>query len=194
MAWKLYAAPAIEPVTLAEAKLACRVDIADDDALITAFITAARETVELIARRALINQTWDLVLDAFPGEDRLTLPRPPLSSVTSITYVSSAGVSAQVAAASYYVDTQSEPGRVVLNTGYSWPATTLRIASGVTVRYVAGYGAAASAVPERYKVAIKLLVAHWYENRAAVETSGAAPQEVPLGVVALLWLDRNLGF
>lgn len=194
MALKLITGPAEEPVSLAEAKLHCRVDIDDDDALISGFITAAREVVEGIARRALIEQTLELVLDEFPGEDRLTLPRPPLLSVTSVKYTSEAGVEATFSSSSYVVDTDSEPGRVVLKSGYSWPATTLQVVSGVRVRFKAGFGDEAADVPQRYKQAVGLLVSHWYENREAIATSGAVPKEVPFGVMALLWLDREMPF
>jgi len=190
MALKLYAAPASEPVTLAEVMAQCRVDLSDESTVLTGFALAARETVEVISRRALITQTWELVLDAFPSSDTIELPRPPLQSVTSITYIDEDGVSHTFSSASYLVDTYGEPGRIVLKEGYTWPSTTLQSANGVVIRFVAGYGAAA-AVPEKYKLAIKLLAAHWYENREAVATSGAVPKELPFGVESLLWLDRN---
>ena len=62
-------APAEEPLTLAEAKIDMRVDedFTDHDALIEALITAAREYAELICRRALITQKWQLTLDQFPA-------------------------------------------------------------------------------------------------------------------------------
>lgn len=59
--------PAVEPVTLAEAKLHLRVDIADDDAMITSLIKAAREFCETELRQALITQQWRLLLDSFPS-------------------------------------------------------------------------------------------------------------------------------
>jgi len=66
MGLKLTTAPAVEPVTLAQAKAHMRVDIADDDALITNLITAARADAENVCRRAFVTQKWDLYLDSFP--------------------------------------------------------------------------------------------------------------------------------
>lgn len=161
---KLYSAPATEPVSVAEAKTHCRVDTSADDTYIGGLITTAREHVEELLGRALITQTWDMVLDAFPSVSEIKLPRPPLVSVTSITYTNSSNVASTFAAANYYVDTYAEPGRVKLMDGKSWPADTLRTLSGVVIRYQAGYGAAA-AVPGWAKQAILLLVGDLYENR-----------------------------
>lgn len=69
---KLIAAPGAEPVTLAEAKLHARVETAADDTLISAMISAAREEAEHILGRALITQTWEMVLPAFA--DNMELP------------------------------------------------------------------------------------------------------------------------
>ncbi len=66
---KLRSAPASEPVTLVEAKLHLRVDFADDDTLITMLIGAAREQAEALCNRALVTQSWDLYLDAFPRQN-----------------------------------------------------------------------------------------------------------------------------
>jgi hypothetical protein len=66
---KLNTAPAVEPVTLAEAKLHLRVDFTDDDTLITMLIGAARVAAENICRRAFVTQKWDLYLDAFPRQN-----------------------------------------------------------------------------------------------------------------------------
>src|SRR4051794_4197557 len=59
--------PSVEPVTLAEAKLHCKVDFTDDDALITSLIAAARMVCETRLRQALVTQTWVLYLDSFPS-------------------------------------------------------------------------------------------------------------------------------
>lgn len=66
MATKRVTPPAIEPVTLDEAKAHLRVDINAEDSLITRLISDAREWVERFLRRSLITQTWALYLDAFP--------------------------------------------------------------------------------------------------------------------------------
>ena len=149
MALKLITAPAAEaePVTTAEAKAHLRVDTTADDTYIGTLITVARQNVEAHLRRALIHQTWELVLDEWPGRV-VVLPKPPLASVTSIKYTDRSAVESTVSSGSYLVDTDTEPGRVVLKSGETWPAVVLREASAVRIRFVAGYGAARSSVQQ----------------------------------------------
>lgn len=61
------APPAAEPVTLADAKSFLRVDLPDDDPLISSLIVAARRAVETHLKQALVTQTWQLYLDSFPS-------------------------------------------------------------------------------------------------------------------------------
>ena len=75
--------PAVEPVTLAEAKAHLKIDTTDDDALITALIPAARARAEWHTGRALVTQGWTLWLDAWP--DIIAIPLPPLQAVASVT-------------------------------------------------------------------------------------------------------------
>jgi uncharacterized phiE125 gp8 family phage protein len=192
MALKIYAAPATEPVSLVEAKLHLRVDGTTDDTLINGLIASARETVEGIARRALITQTWDLILDEFPEGDELKIPFPPLQSIVSVQYTNQDNVTAMFAAANYAVDVYSEPGRIKLVYGSAWPGSALYTLNGVKVRFTAGFGAAA-AVPAKYKQAMLLLLGHWYANREEV-AGNINLAEIPFGVNALLWLDRNMRF
>lgn len=65
------------------------------------------------------------------------------------------------------VDAASEPGRVWLNYGKTWPTVSLRPGPAITVRYVAGYGAAVD-VPMQYKQAMLLMIGHFYENREEI--------------------------
>jgi uncharacterized phiE125 gp8 family phage protein len=180
--------PTSEPVTLTEAKAHMRVDISDDDTLISSLIQAAREYIEDATHRALITQTWRLSMDQWPCSDEILLPRPPLASVSSITYTNNANATTTLSSSVYSVDTDSEPGRVKLVYGEDWPSDTLATTSPIKVTYVAGYGAA-SAVPQQFKQAILMLVAHWYENR---ETSmaGTIIRDVPFSVAALINLNR----
>lgn len=192
MSLQLVTAPAEEPVSLSEAKSHLRVDISDDDTLIGGLIASSREIVEQITRRALVTQTWKVVLDQFPAGQELALPLPPLLSVTSIIYTDKDGTENTFASSNYVVDTGSEPGRIVLQHGCAWPSVTLYPVAAVSVQYVAGYGAA-SDVPETIKHAMKLLIGDFYENRENT-LIGAGVRQLPMSVTALLWPHRVLEF
>lgn len=185
---KVTTPPAVEPVTLAEAKTHLRVDITDDDAYITRLITMAREQCELEARRAFVTQTLEVRLERWPGY-QLGLPMPPLQSVTSITYTDQEGNAATVTATDYYIYTGVEPGRLILKPNKSWPTVNLMPGPSIVIQYVAGYGLAV-AVPQRYKQAILLLVGHMYENREAVLV-GTVQAELRRAVDSLLLTDRG---
>ena len=195
MALVLKTAPAAEPILPAEAKLHLRVDHDDEDTYISALIKTARHDAETITRRALITQTWELVMDDWPENDWFEIPLPPLQSVTSITYTDSDGAMHTLSAADYVVDTDSEPGRVRLVDGASWPTVELRPLSAIRVTFVAGYGDAGAAVPEPIRQAMYLLIGHYYENREAViNSTGANVQLLPLGVTTLLQTYRMFCF
>jgi len=162
MSLRLITPPTTEPVSVETAKLFLRVDDTSDDALITSLIKAAREKGEELSRRAFITQTWEVTMDEWPHELEIELLRPPLQSVTSVKYIDIDDVEHTVDFSTYYAVTKSEPGELVFKTLQS---SSLRREGAVTVRFVAGYGSAASDVPERIKSAIMSLVAHWYENR-----------------------------
>ncbi len=191
MALTIVTEPTIEPVTLYEIKQHLRLDsdvTTDEDDVLSNFIIAARDTCEKFQNRAYIDQTWDLVLDDWPGRDIITIPRPPLGSVTSITYYATGGTAATMTAGTYIIDKDSEPGRVSLGYGEVWPTTTLRPVKGIIVRFLAGYGSAASSVPTRVKQAIRLLVGHMYEHRENAEIKKL--ENISFGVDNLLTLDR----
>ena len=188
MALKLITAPAVEPITLTEAKAQLRVDGSTEDTQISSYILAAREYCEGFQNRQYITATWDLWLDDWPSKDRFDIPLPPLQSVASIKYYGTDNTEYTLAVTEYFVDDKSDPGRIVLAYGKSWPSTTLRPVNGVVVRFTAGYGLAAS-VPQKVKQAILLLITLMYEKRLPV-VEGKIIGEVPFAVSSLLWLDR----
>jgi len=168
MRMTLITPPATEPVTLTEAKAHLRVDTSDDDALITREISAGRQLVENWARRALITQTWQMVLDKAPAG--FDIPLPPLQEVTKIETIDDAGTKTEVSSLLYFVDLgQGSNGRVQLRRGCFWPHH--RGFASFIVSFKCGYGAAA-AVPEALKEAILKLVALFYENRDVGESLG----------------------
>jgi uncharacterized phiE125 gp8 family phage protein len=169
-------APAVEPVTLAEAKAHLRVEHSADDTLISALIVAAREAAESRTGRALITQTWRSTHAEWP--DDIALPRPPLVSVQTVTYLDADGVRQTLAGSSYLVITDSLVGNILPAYGASWPTARAEPGS-IRIDYTAGYGNAA-AVPQALKVWMLLVIGTWYSQREAIVT-GTIVNEIPRG-------------
>jgi uncharacterized phiE125 gp8 family phage protein len=66
MDYKIITQPTTDQVLLAEAKLHCRVDGAEEDSLISELISGAREYCEEYTRRAFAVATFEAYLDRFP--------------------------------------------------------------------------------------------------------------------------------
>jgi len=169
-------APASEPITLTEAKAHLRVetDFTEDDTIIGTFISAARESCEARTGRQLVTATYALRLGGFPCGDSIELPKPPLVSVSSITYVDTDGTTQTLSTDVYEVDPYTTPGRVVLKYAQVWP-TTRSQRNAVTITFVAGY----EEVPTLLKQGMLMRIAHWYENRE--ETAPVNLLSVPSG-------------
>lgn len=155
-----FAAPAVTPVTLDEARAHCKADSADDTVL-QIYLDAAvshLDGAEGTLGRCLVTQTWDYTLDAFPAV--IDVPLPVLQSVTSVSYVDANGDPQTMDSADYRVS-----GQTITPGDDGWPATD-NVTGAVTVRFVAGYGVAA-AVPAAIKGAILLYIGDLYANREA---------------------------
>lgn len=142
---KPYIPPYAEPVSLDEMKLHLRVDIDDDDTLITSIILAAREQVETVTQRQLVAATWKLYLDEFPCTSSvdvfggvIRLGHSPVMLVDSIQYVDTNGVTQTLATSVYTVDVNTEPARIVLAYNQVWPATRAQL-NAVTITYISGH-------------------------------------------------------
>jgi uncharacterized phiE125 gp8 family phage protein len=181
MALKIVTAPAVEPITLAEAKSHIKAFTNDEDALIQIWITAARRRAETFMQRRLITQTWDYFRDCFPCWG-MEIPNAPLQSVTSVKYVDNAGAEQTLGAAKYLVDANADPGRITPAYAEVWPVTREQM-SAVTIRFVCGYGLAA-VVPEEIKSAILLMIAHLEQHRS--EVAAAEMFEMPRAADHLL--------
>lgn len=176
--------PAIEPVSLTEVKDHSRVDDTDSDAVLTILLQAARENVEHHQKRQLITATYELTLDEFPA-GAIILPNPPLISVASISYEDSAGDTQTWASSNYQVDITGIRGSVSVEPNVTYPTTEADRKNAVTITFDAGYGAAASAVPETTRLAIMMLAAHWHENREPI-VIGTIVATLPMHVQSLI--------
>lgn len=185
MSLTLVTAAATDPVTLAEAKAHMRISSSDDDTPITGLISAATKYAQDFQHRQFVTATYDLFLDRFVPQ--ILIPLPPTQSITTVKYTDGTGTQQTLASTGYQLDTNSEPARLRKSFDASWP-TTRQEMEAVEIRFICGYGLS-SAVPEDTKTAIKMLVAHWFENAEATST-GPNLKEIPIGVDRLLWMDR----
>ncbi|MGO4154345.1 head-tail connector protein [Cupriavidus sp. YAF13] len=155
MPLQLITPPTALPVSLAEAKLHLRVDIADDDTLIGALIAAARDYAEGLTHKQMVAARWKQVMDSFPGPSLIGIPcgrpftlpghaiylqRGPVLQVMSIQYLDMAGAVQTMPAGDYTVDYSSDPVRITPVFGKIWPVPLPQIGA-VWVTFDAGWAA-----------------------------------------------------
>lgn len=160
---------ATEPITIDAAKEHLRIPTAftDDDVYIGYLITSARQQVEQILHRGLINQVWQLSLKNWPGRDYQNWPlsltseidlyykynyiqlplAAPLQSVNLVSFINSNGQTLYMYPAgfqvlpgyTYNVYTNIEPGQIVLPFSQIWPTDILMPGAPITIQYTVGY-------------------------------------------------------
>jgi len=187
----LVTGPTVWPVSANELGAHLRLNQADGaypeaDYLLN-LVKGATEFAEAETGLAMLEQTWAHYLDEVPIRSDglgwwdgvregamnqehprfIELPKSPLISITSIKSFDEADVESTFGTANYYVDVASRPGRVALRDGSVWP-TNVRSVNGLVITYKAGFGTTADKVPFQLRQAIKVIAAHWYENREAM--------------------------
>lgn len=180
-------APALEPVSRAEAKAHLRVEHDAEDAYIESLITSAREYVESRCSRALVTQTLRLHLDAFPSVIRV--PRIPLQSVSEVRYLDTAGDEQVLDPSAYRVDVAGLVPRITPAYGQSWPAT-LPVTHAVTVTFVAGYGDPED-VPRSLVQAMLLIIGTYYDPVRQTVIVGTGASKVPHSAEFLMGPHRT---
>jgi uncharacterized phiE125 gp8 family phage protein len=178
MIYSIATAPTTEPVSLTDAKMHIRAitgDTTEDAAIITPLIAAAREYCENITGKALAVQTIESYPERFTRI--ITLPRPPVTSVTSIKYTDDDGNETTMDAGDYLVDTIC--GRVAIKT---IPHFTPALLNPIKITYSAG----TASIPKTIRQAMLLLIGHWYDNKEAVIVGAVTSVELQLAVKTLL--------
>ncbi len=173
--------PSAEPWTVAEAKSFLRVEHGDDDTIIAALIAAARGHVEALTRRALLTQSWRLVLDRWPRDGRIALNMAPLRSLTAARVYDAANNPASIDVETFVVDTAAN---AIASPCWSLPVPG-RFSAGIELDLQLGYGPNSSDVPDVLRHAIRMLIAHWYENRG-LAALGETVAVLPAGVGAMI--------
>jgi hypothetical protein len=196
--------PSSEPITIAEARAHSRIDLATENAVVQGMITAARTEIEAYLRCPLLPTTYRLFLDEWPATtDKgwwdgtrdgsiystqpayIEIPMPPLRSVTHVKTYDDSDAATTWAASNYFVDTVSQPGRLVRRTGATWPTTT-RVANGIEIQFIAGHAGTPASLPAPIIAATQMLTAHLFENR------GDADAPMPAIIRNLIAPYRNL--
>lgn len=169
--YKITTAPTSEPITLAEAKAQLRIesDFTDDDTWLTTALKLVREQVESLTNRSIMPQTMELALAKF--EDAIELPRPPYTSLTSITYYDVDNAQQTLASSEYLINDFAEPAYVVKESAITYPGVYDR-PDAIRLIFVAGY-ANAAAVPTSIKQAMLMLLTDLYDNRSATTFGGS---------------------
>lgn len=165
----LVTATTAEPLTRPEVKDWLKIEPEEvlEDSLIDGLMRTAVKRYETHTRRALIKQTYDEYYDE-PFGCEIALQRSPVVSVTHIKGFSDTDATdtggSVMNSSEYYVDTISQPSRIVPFGGFTFPTAT-RVANAAVVRYIAGYSTGSSGIPDVAKQTLKNMIARAYEFR-----------------------------
>lgn len=181
MAIKIITAPSAV-LTLEQLRRHCKIDPPDSandvDTDLSAALAAAHAHAQHYAGISIGSQTLELALDVFP-DGAIQLPQGPVTAVSSVTYVDSAGDTQTLASSAYSLDDYSTPQWLLPAVDTVWP-DTYEAANAVKVRYVAGAATLDAAVAQ----SLRLLTGLYFDNRNAADKGQLV--EIPFGVRALL--------
>lgn len=125
----------------------------------------------------------------------LELPFGPVRRIVSVRYLDQNGDDQLLDPSKYRFSAYQTTPVLLPPYGGSWPSIR-RDLDCVRVRYEVGYpsdDSPAQTVPEPIRIAMHLLISHWYQNREGVYLNGLTA-EMPLGVRDMLMAYRdNMG-
>ncbi len=195
----LIAGPTLEPIDLEEVKKQRRFSATSLDTLFDMWMSASRQDFETMTGLALLTQTREFALDAFPcqdlpDQDQIELPSPPVQAIVSLVY-DAGGEEQTLDAASYRLTpavsdpplfkTYPNRAKVALVAGASWPVAAIQ-RKAVRIRYTCGFGDAPGAVPEIIVYALNLFVGHAHKFSEEVQ-EGKVLQRLPYGAAQILF-------
>ena len=167
-------------ITVADLKAHMRVTHTAEDTLISALRSAAISWVEEHCNIKLGSYTARGYL---PGFYNAYVPIGPVTAFTEVKYQTTENTDydsnlTTLNASNWYTDTISQPARIAFR---DYPHTYEYALNPVVVTFTAGY----STMPTPVLQAIRLLVAHMYENRQE-EIVGTITTRLKFGLEALL--------
>lgn len=172
-AYKIDTANTTALITTADAKTFLKVDTSADDTLIDNLVSAARQSAEEYTNRFFMDTT--LIQYGTKFTDLNELYKSPVSSITHIKYYDSDNTQQTLAGTVYSLIPAIEPSQIALKVDQEYPTVADR-KDAVECKYVVGYGAASTDVPEPIIQAVYLTIGHWYQNRQDVVVGKTATQ------------------
>jgi uncharacterized phiE125 gp8 family phage protein len=186
--------PSSEPITLAQASAHLRVDSDDDQGYIMDLVAVAREYFDSMTGRSsarmgylLTAARWEDLMEIDTEDVLQTLPlerrviriyRTPLVEVASVKYFApDASELTELDPTDYRVITTSEPGAIQF---VGTPPDVADRADAIQIEFAAGNDCATAMA----KHAIRMLTAHFYEQRTPV--AFASVTEIPFTLRAII--------
>ena len=178
-----------DPISLDRVKRSLGLDnVIDFDTTLQELVKSATNAVSNDLGRALVNTTYTLYLQNWPGRE-IQLPYPPLVAVDSVKYYGDATETLDTfASSSYTVSTAGDPGIVWVNEDKDWPSLMNR-PNPIEIQFQAGYGSNADDVPAAIQAAVTMTAAYFFEQPIPVIT-GTIATELPLGASRLIDSER----
>jgi uncharacterized phiE125 gp8 family phage protein len=174
MSLSLVTPPAVEPITLDQAKLRLRISDNAQDSRLVHLIRVARQRVERETGQALLSQTWLERRDAWDGDGRMLafstqfrLLKPPLMALEALTVYDVDDTPTVIDPSGFFIDTLAEPGRIALKPDTAWPQPG-RAVGGIEIRFRCGYGDSVDDVPAPLVEAVSKLVDAMWRDGAGI--------------------------
>lgn len=167
-------APTVDPVSVQEAADYLRIDDTDSNSVLVRLIKTATRAVENLVGAAIITQQRKFFCSSF--DDFAAVPLWPVSAIVSIKYLDSSGVEQTLSSSVYELVSLGSETAIRLQPQQSWPSVYW---APDAIRVVLTAGAAsAAAADETLRMAVLIVLGHWYDNREQVGTISDAACEL----------------
>ena len=180
--------PALDYLSLSEAKAYLRVDHSDEDALIEDLIQVASDYVATASNTSWKGRTAYGYLEDWVNAD---FPVGPVNSVTSVEYKASGDTYTTLSTSNYFVRLLPHPARIAFQ---NYPSLEPDAYDRIRISFTYGYSGedvSPHPTPYQYKQAMRMLVSHWYDFRGVVVDTMRV-QHIPTNVESLISTFRQL--
>lgn len=204
---KRIARPTTEPVSLTELKKNLRIPVDNDseDLYQGQLIIDAVDYIEERVGIGMIDQTWQVSYDRWPGQvdewwdgvrdgaiseikgsvRPILLPRYPLKSVDAIKTYNEDSVETVITIADVFdIDTISSASRIALKKGATWPTATRSI-NAIIIEYTIGFGPSRDDVPPTLRRAVLEMASYLNTHRGDCTPEEAFAKSGASGMVSL---------